>query len=501
MGVNVSPIRIHRVEYRDIGRERLDSDKKLRCHRMMTPETIDIVVNNGVLITMDKRRRILLDGALAIHNGRIVAIGNSTDVSRTYRPDRTIDANGGVVHPGFIDCHVHLSLHLGRGSIPDSWPVEREHEQWLPYWTGLTEHEAYCAATLGCMEMVRNGTTTCCDQSGRYPVQLTAEAVANIGMKAILTESCWDCHPVPEVAMGDVFECVKRLEQSLKSLPRSGDKSIWAAVGLAGMGMCSDQLIAAGKRLADEHKSILTMHQSFGPNDVALYQRLTGGKTAAAHLAQLEVLADNVQLIHMIHAEESELEILARERVNVIHCPSASTRAGMGVSHVGRFPQMLEQGVNVALGSDAGTYSDFLDVGRQAYLAATLHREAKQQVPTISAHQALEMATLNGARSLGIIDETGSLEVGKRADVVIQSASRPEWHPLTNVVNNLIYGAQSVGVETVLVDGETVLEGGQFTRVDEQKQYASIDAAALDLHRRIDFKPPPAWPVSEGNPT
>ena len=175
MGVNVSPIRIHRVEYRDIGRERLDSDKKLRCHRMMTPETIDIVVNNGVLITMDKRRRILLDGALAIHNGRIVAIGNSTDVSRTYRPDRTIDANGGVVHPGFIDCHVHLSLHLGRGSIPDSWPVEREHEQWLPYWTGLTEHEAYCAATLGCMEMVRNGTTTCCDQSGRYPVQLTAK--------------------------------------------------------------------------------------------------------------------------------------------------------------------------------------------------------------------------------------------------------------------------------------------------------------------------------------
>ena len=113
----------------------------------------------------------------------------------------------------------------------------------------------------------------------------------------------------------------------------------------------------------------------------------------------------------------------------------------------------------------------------------------------ISAHQALEMATLNGARSLGIIDETGSLEVGKRADVVIQSASRPEWHPLTNVVNNLVYGAQSVGVDTVLVDGEAVLEGGRFTLVDEQQQYATIDAAASALLERIDFKPTPVWPV------
>jgi 5-methylthioadenosine/S-adenosylhomocysteine deaminase len=240
---------------------------------------------------------------------------------------------------------------------------------------------------------------------------------------------------------------------------------------------------------------MMDMHQSFGPGDVARYREHTGGKPAVEYLADLGVLGGNLQLVHMIYTEETEIALLARSGTNVVHCPAASTRVGMGVSRVGRFPEMVAHGVNVALGSDSGNYSDFFDVGRQAYLAATLHREARGTMPTISAEQALEMATLNGAKALGLGDQVGSLEPGKKADIVIHAYRRPEWRPGLDVINSLIYGAQSVGVDTVLVDGEIILEGGRFTRVDEEHEYREIDRAARALYERMGFRTQHRWPV------
>ena len=459
----------------------------------LTP--VDLIIIHGVLITMDKERQIFSDGAVVISSGRILAVGKSSDLESAYTTKREIDAQGGVVQPGFIDCHVHASLHLGRSTIPDTWPVEREHDQWLPYWTNITEEEIHQSALLACMEMVHNGTTTFCDQSGRYHAEIAAEAVNKTGLKGVLTEACWDRHPHPAVAIGDTEECIARLERLLTALPKNAGNRTWAAVGLAGMGMCSDTLMIEGKKLADQYGTILTMHQSFGPADVARFKNQTRGRSAVGYLEEQGVLGSNLQLVHMIHADDSEAAILERTKTNVVHCPSASTRAGMGVSHHGKFPEMVERGINIALGSDAGTYSDFLDVGRQAYLAATIHKEAKASLPAISAHQALEMATLNGAKSLGIDYETGSLEVGKKADIVIHSRDRPEWHPGLDPVNTLIFSAQSTGVESVLVDGEVILEKGRLTGVDEEREFANIDRAARRLFERIDFHPEHPWPV------
>ena len=197
----------------------------------------------------------------------------------------------------------------------------------------------------------------------------------------------------------------------------------------------------------------------------------------------------------MIRTEASEVELLARSGTNVVHCPAASTRTAMGVTQHGHFPEMVAQGVNVALGSDSGNYSDFFDVGRQAYLAATIHRERTEKMPTISAEQAMEMATINGARSLGIEGLAGSLEVGKKADITIHSYRRPEWRPGLDVINSLIYSAQSTGVDTVIVDGEIVLEGGRVTRLNEEEAYRRIDAAARRLYKRMGWEAKDRWPV------
>ncbi len=266
---------------------------------------------------------------------------------------------------------------------------------------------------------------------------------------------------------------------------------------MAGMGMCSDELLQQGKRLADQYGVAMDMHQSFGPADVAAYRDHAGGRSAVEHLDGLGVLGNNLQLVHMIYTDEREVELLAASSTNVVHCPAASTRVAMGASRHGRFPEMVAGGVNVALGSDSGNYSDYFDIGRQAYLAATLHREARGQMPTISAEQALEMATINGARALGVDDWVGSLEVGKQADLVLHAYDRPEWRPGLDPVNSLLYSAQSVGVDTVVVQGEVILEGGRFTRLDARAAYERIDKAARSLYDRMGFVIEHRWPVVE----
>jgi len=343
--------------------------------------------------------------------------------------------------------------------------------------------------------MVRNGTTTFCDNGGKFRGEEKAAVVNRVGLRGIISEICWDLPPYPSVGVGDTDACVRRLERLTQVLPKTQESRVWAGVSMAGMGRCSDRLLVEGKRMADRMGLILDLHQSFGPADVANYRAHAKGKPAVEYFADLGILGKNLQLVHMIYTEESEVRLLAESQTNVIHCPAASTRVGMGVSRVGRFPEMVMQGVNVALGSDSGNYSDFFDVGRQAYLAATIHREARGTMPTISAENALEMATINGARSLGILDDIGSLEVGKKADIVIHSNRRPEWHPGLDLVNSLIYSAQSTSVDTVIVDGEVILRGSHFSRLDEEAEYRRIDQRARQLHRRMGFVIRSGWPV------
>lgn len=462
---------------------------------MKTQTVVDLLILNGVVITLDDQRRIFSSGALAILDGRIVSIGKSSDLLQAHTANRVVDAKGGVVQPGFIDCHVHLSQQLGRGTIPDLWPEEREHEQWYPYWTNMMEEDAYCSAMLACLEMIRNGTTTFCEAGGRFRGELNASVAQKVGLRGMIAEVCRDVPWYPELSMGDTDACLTRLERVLRALPAGDDALVWAGVGLSGMGGCTDRLLVEGKKLADRYGVTMDMHQSFGPGDVAKYKEHTGGKPAVRHFADLGILGPNLKLVHMIYTEDSEIPLLEESGASVTHCPAASTRVAMGVSLVGRFPEMVAAGVNVTLGSDSGNYSDYFDVGRQAYLAATIHREARGQMPTISAEQALEMATINGARALGLADQIGSLEVGKKADVVIHSRRRPEWHPGLDPINSLIYSAQSTGVDTVIVNGKVILESGHFTTVDEEDEYRRIDHAARALYERMGYRIPHRWPV------
>ena len=461
-----------------------------------TPRAIDLVITGGVVITVDAERRILLDGGIAVDGGRIVAVGRSAEVAAGFAPRRVIDALGGAVTPGFIDCHTHVSQHLGRGSIPDTWPEEREHDQWFPYWTNLRPEDDDASTMLACLEMVRNGTTAFSDLGGRFEVERKAAIVEAVGLRGVLSEIAWDRPPRPEVGTGDTDASLRVLERAVAAVPFRGPGShAWAGVSIPGMGTASERLTIEAKALAGRHGLIFAMHQSFGDADTDRARAEAGGRTPAEYLADLGLLDDRLQLIHMIRTQATEVPLLARAGTRVVHCPAASLRVGMGVSRVGVFPEMVAAGVNVALGSDSGNYSDFYDVGRQMYLAATIHREARGLMPTITAEQVVEMATINGARAIGAGEWLGSLEVGKQADLVIHRWNRPEWRPGVDPINSLVYSAQSVAVDTVIVGGEPILEGGHFTRVDEARELARIDAAARGVNARSGFRIAHRWPV------
>ena len=242
-----------------------------------SPHPADLIITHGVVITVDGQRRIYADGALAVAGRRIVAVGRSADVEKAYRARQTIDARGGVVLPGMIDCHVHLSQHLGRSTIPDSWPDEREHEQWRPYWTNIREDEARCSAMLACMEMVRNGTTTFCDYGDRFGAEQNAAVAQEAGLRALVSERCRDVPQYADIPTGNTEDCLRQLQRQVEALPKTAERRVWACVGISGMGSCTDGLLVGAKQIADRSGVIMTMHQSFGPGDTAGYRRQTGG--------------------------------------------------------------------------------------------------------------------------------------------------------------------------------------------------------------------------------
>ena len=273
-----------------------------------SPAAIDLLVTGGVVLTVDADRRIFRDGAVAIDNGAIVDVGRTADLAARFDARRTIDARGGAVTPGFIDGHTHVSQHLGRGSIPDTWPEEREHEQWRPYWTHMTPEDDDASTTLACLEMVRNGTTAFSDLGGHFEVERKAAIVERIGLRGALTEIAWDRPPHPDVATGDTDQTLRRLQRVVDALPFQGpDAARVGGVGIPGMGTASDELLVGAKALADAHGLVCFTHASFGDADTDAYRRHADGLTATEHFERLGILDDRFQLIHMIRTTAHEV--------------------------------------------------------------------------------------------------------------------------------------------------------------------------------------------------
>lgn len=470
------------------------------------PRAIDLLVVHAYVVTMDPARRVWADGAIAIAGRDIVDIGPTGVLTKRYLPKRAIDAAGGLVHPGFVECHTHATYHIERGGFGDTISYDKL-EPWfdVPYLNAVDDDAEHAAAMLSTLEMVGNGTTCFLEAGTAYEPATVADAAATVGIRALVADPwLWDVTDNPDGYNAlPLSRAPVSTERALgilgNELRRNSDPDalVRAHVAIQGMGTASDQLEIAAKQAADAAGTVLNQHQSYYQVDVETDDRRYG-KHALVHLNDIGVLGPNCTMAHMNILRDDEIDLVRQSGLSVVWCPAGSMLWAVGGTLTGLHAELYKSGTNVALGSDSSNWSNSFDIGTQGFLAVLTARERYSDRAALVAEDALVMATLNGARAAGLGHRIGSLEVGKRADLVVRANDVPEAFPLTDPVSNLVYSARSKTVHTVVIDGRVVLESRQSTMVDRREVFASVQASVARVFDRMGYRFAPKWPPLGG---
>ena len=450
-----------------------------------------LLIEHATIITVDPERRILRDGSILVDGRDVVQVCPAAALRLGRRPDRVINGRRRVVAPGFVDTHVHLTEHLSRGLMLDDIPVARYLPDWLlPLYSTVTPEEEQTAAQLACVEMIRTGTTTFCEAGTLFDVPAVADAVEQIGMRAILGRWTWDVEGQTGRMQQTTDEALGRTADVLAKVHGRAGGRIGAWPLLLGFGTCSPALMQGARDLAEAHGV------GWGMMNLALHPRLrTRDALTVERLEVLGLLGPTTKLAHMIYVGDDDIARLAAHGVKIAHCPTAALKHTKGLAAHGRFPEMIDAGVCVSLGGDSANGSNHFDMLRLMYLAATVYKDARLDVGVMPAERVLEMATIRGAEALLLERQVGSIEPGKRADLVLYDADTPEWRPLLNPVNNLVYAASGASVRTVLIDGRVVLDEGRITTLDERALYERVERLSREHVRRAGVPVESKWPV------
>ena len=390
-------------------------------------------------------------------------------------------------------------IEFTRGLIPDNLVTK----DWLKYWcypyfaTTTPEHERWGAYNV-IADMLLTGSTTVVDPGIKYP-DVTFDVVGETGIRAISGLWTWD-HMGPDAQKcSDFFQldtdaALARTEETITKYDGSHDGLLRVWATLEGVGTCSDRLMTEARQLAERHGVSVLMHKASSIHEAEMEMELYG-RRPIEHMHDIEALGPNVYLNHMTAVAEHEVPILAETETKVCENPSAALKLAKGTTQMGQFVAMMNGGVNVNLGCDGSNSSDFSDMTRAIYLAATIPNDQHMDPSLMSAERAIEMATINGAKAIHQEHLIGSVEVGKRADLVLFDALRPEWTPTFDYVNCLVYSVSGASVETVLVDGRVVVRDRRTTLFDQDEVARRVQGLRQDLLDRAGLEPESRWPV------
>lgn len=455
---------------------------------------VDLLISGGTVVTMDAQRRVLPGGLVAVKDGTIVAVDDGTG-AEDFHARRVVDAAGCLVTPGLVDVHNHPIHFLSKGLADDQEMNRRSHHAIWPYETSLTTEEAYVSAACTFIEMISTGTTCFSDPGSNHP-DAVARAACDVGIRGVVAREGWD---VVVEEGGRRYgrpreEVLAESDQVVDRWHGAAQGRIRASYSLVRPAHVTDDLCTEVVKRAAERDVNVQAHLHVWPEPGGQVRT----RSDIARYAELGLLSPNLLLVHLGSVSPEEIALLRSADVKIAHCPSASMLGGFGAVAYGTFPEMIEAGLTIGLGTDAAAISRFLDLVRVMYLAACAHKDARMDPGTVGCYRAFEMATVGGARALRWEDEIGSLEVGKRADVVLFDTSGPEWHPggLANPVANLVYSASGASARTVVIDGKLVMEDRRFSDLDDEHLLRTADRLARDVHARIGVAPRPPWPIT-----
>ncbi|KAI9280264.1 amidohydrolase [Umbelopsis sp. AD052] len=455
---------------------------------------------NADIVTMNADRHIIADGAILVKDNRIADIGKTKALKEKYPEEETYDFGGKLVIPGLIDTHVHLAQSLLRGCADD-----KELIQWLcqRVWVlqgCFEEDDGYVAAKLCIAEMLKSGTTTfleamCAD---RYNFSRVANAVEESGIRACLGKIVMDIGTYTDAAFAMHPGLIETREQSLlgtlamheKWHGKANDRiHVW--FGSRTPGGVSVELFKEMTQISQEKDIRITMHCAEVEADKK-YFREEFDMSPMEFCDHVGLLSDKTVLVHMVWIEEKDIKMLASSGTHVSHNPTSNCKLASGIAKV---PMMLEHKVNVSMGCDGSPCNNDYDMIREMKLAAILHKAVSLDPTVMPAEQVLEMATLNGAKALGLEKEIGSLEVGKKADFVAVDLNKLHTTPSYNPVSTLVYAATGGDVDTVVVDGKIVVQKGELLTINEEEIRVQAKEHADALYKRAGIVNKPIWPV------
>ena len=462
----------------------------------------DLVIHNAYVISVDAERRVFSPGAVAVRGHSLTAVGPEQEVMREWRADRTIDAEGAAVHPGFIDAHNHVVGAGCRGVFANEADDPASGVNYAAWKADVTSEDEAAATTLTALQLLHAGYTGVVEAGTVFDTQATAAAAESAGIRICLSEPyLWDDVGVMRHlgslesqmlfarAPADFERCIAELGGELhRNEDRDGRQHGFLC--LYGIGTASDELERRADALAREHGVVLHQHEGYEiASTRAETERL--GHSRIVHLDSLGVLHSGSTLVHMNTLTDEDVDIVSERGCSVVWCPGPHLAMGLAGKVECRMPELLRRGVNVTLGSDSARSSAFGDEALLAQLVAA--NAGEPLVP----ETILEMLTINAARSAGLGEITGNLEAGKRADLVITDPNASEAFPGANPVHQAVLTCRG-RARTVVVNGEVVIEDGRSTRLDEREAFATARASIRERIRRLNLSEAMQWPVVGG---
>lgn len=435
-----------------------------------------ILIKNGALVTMDAENSIVR-GDLVIRNGLISAVGGQDK----GEADEVIDASGCAVLPGFVQTHIHLCQTLFRGAADDLSLIDWLKKRIWPMEAAHTPESIRASARLGVAELIKGGTTCALTMETVRHTKEVLRVVKESGFRATVGKCMMDKGSdlppeLHEETRASIDESVRLIDE----WHGKADGRIRCCFAPRFAVSCTRELLAEVAKLARERGVMIHTHASESRNECEIVERETGERNID-YLNSLGVVGAHVVLAHCIHLDNAEMETLAGSKTHVAHCPSSNLKLGSGIARV---TEMLARGISVSLGADGAPCNNRLDMFTEMRTAALLQK-ALHGPEVLAASRALQMATIDGARALGLADQIGSLEVGKRADVIVVDLNQLHSAPETDVVSSLVYSAQASDVRTTIIDGRIVMCDREPTTMKEEDVIADADRQAKALSERL----------------
>ncbi len=461
---------------------------------------IDTLIKNAMVITVDEKRHVFMNGAVAIHAGTILEVGPTDQIGDKYEATQVIDATHMIAMPGMVNCHFHLPQVLMRGINDNSdamhklkyyiWPVQGHYD----------EQDALISTRLGLLEMIKSGTTAFLSTGlhPRYGIDSIAETMIDSGIRGVISKYVMDinAYALDDTALHQGLwesgeDSMRQAVAMIEKWDGAADGRLHAWFSPRSVGGCSVALLKEVGRLAADYKVGITAHWAEVQNNVD-YTVETYGMLPAEFAESVGLLGPNVTFAHGIYFTDREIELLGRTQTNICHCPVCNTKLAMGIAKV---PQLLAAGANVCLGNDGVPVNNTADMFREMRTALLIHRVNEVNATYPTAAEAIEMATINGAKAIMADGDVGSLEEGKRADIILIDTRKPHLYPVHDPVSVVAWAANGSDVDTVLIDGAVVMRNRKVLTMDEDQILTVAQQQSHKILAQASVKPGWVWPL------